>query len=151
MSCKTLGRIPGISWVTPAATCIGATRSCRVSTGVSYTRVFMYPQKWSPMVSGQVIEGSRLLRLHVQSICCQRCHWSGDTSRSYGTNTTNSWSHPWYAGNVSKSSTLYRMIQNKRATNLNAKMTSAYKILPHPDKYPWCVLNNIIGSYNSGN
>ena len=34
------------------------------------------------------------------------------------------------------------------ATNLNAKMTSAYKILPHPHKYPWCVLNNIIGSYN---
>ena len=28
------------------------------------------------------------------------------------------------------------------ATNFNARMTSAYKILPHPDKYPWCVLNN---------
>ena len=37
------------------------------------------------------------------------------------------------------------------ATNLNANMTSARKILPHSDKYPWCVLNNIIGSYNSGN
>ena len=28
------------------------------------------------------------------------------------------------------------------ATNLNASMTSAYMILPHPAKYPWCVLNN---------
>ena len=28
------------------------------------------------------------------------------------------------------------------ATNLNANMTSAYKILAHPDTYPWCVLNN---------
>ena len=37
------------------------------------------------------------------------------------------------------------------ATNLNASMTSAYKILPHPDKYPWCVLNNMIYSYYSGN
>ena len=37
------------------------------------------------------------------------------------------------------------------ATNLKANMTSAYKILPHSDKYPWCVLNNIIGSYYSGN
>ena len=37
------------------------------------------------------------------------------------------------------------------ATNLNAEMTSTYKILPHPDRYPWCVLNNIIDSYYSGN
>ena len=28
------------------------------------------------------------------------------------------------------------------ATNLNASMTSAYKNLPHPDKYPWCDLKN---------
>ena len=28
------------------------------------------------------------------------------------------------------------------ATNFNASMTSMYKILPRPDKYPWCVLNN---------
>ena len=32
------------------------------------------------------------------------------------------------------------------ATKLNANMTSAYS-----DKYPWCVLNNIIGCYYSGN
>ena len=37
------------------------------------------------------------------------------------------------------------------ATNLNAKMKSTYKILPHPDKYPCVVLNNIIGSCNSVN
>ena len=36
------------------------------------------------------------------------------------------------------------------ATNLNANMTSAYTILPHSEKYPWCVLN-IIGSYYSSN
>ena len=28
------------------------------------------------------------------------------------------------------------------ATNLNASLTSMYKILPHPDEYPWCVWNN---------
>ena len=28
------------------------------------------------------------------------------------------------------------------ATNLNASMASAYKILPHTNKYPWCGLNN---------
>ena len=37
------------------------------------------------------------------------------------------------------------------ATNLYANMTSAYKILPHSEKYPGCVLNKIIGSYYSGN
>ena len=37
------------------------------------------------------------------------------------------------------------------ATNLNVNMTLAYKILPHPDKYPRFVLKNIKGSYNSGN
>ena len=36
------------------------------------------------------------------------------------------------------------------ATNLNENMKSTYHILPHSDKYPWCVLNNIIGSYYSG-
>ena len=28
------------------------------------------------------------------------------------------------------------------ATKLNASMTSAYKIMPQSDKYPWCGLNN---------
>ena len=32
MPCRTLGKIPGISWTTPAGTCICATRSCCVST-----------------------------------------------------------------------------------------------------------------------
>ena len=36
-------------------------------------------------------------------------------------------------------------------TTLNANMTSACKVLPHSNKYPWCILNNIIGSYYSGN
>ena len=37
------------------------------------------------------------------------------------------------------------------ATNLNADMISAYKILLHSDKIPWFALNNIIDSYYSGN
>ena len=28
------------------------------------------------------------------------------------------------------------------ATNVNASMTSEYKILQYPDKYAWCVLSN---------
>ena len=45
MSCRIVGKIPGVSQLILSATCIRATRSC-VSTRVSYTRVFMYPQKW---------------------------------------------------------------------------------------------------------
>ena len=44
ISFRTLGKIPGM---TPAATCNPVTGSC-VSTGVSYTRVSMYPQKCKP-------------------------------------------------------------------------------------------------------
>ena len=46
----------------------------------------------NPMVSCQVSEGARLLGLHIQSICCKRCHSSGDT-RFCGTNTNSSWSN----------------------------------------------------------
>ena len=82
---------------------ISVTRSCCVSTGVSYTWVFMYPPRnGNPMVSGQLSERVRLLHLHVQSICCQRCRSNRDTTRSCGMTTSSS--HPWYAGNLSKSS-----------------------------------------------
>ena len=81
MSCRTLRKISGMSRMTPAATCIRTTRYC-VSTGVSYTRIFMYPQKWK---SNGVRSGERG-GLHVQSICYQRYHSSGDTTRSCGTN-----------------------------------------------------------------
>ena len=47
MSCPTLGKIPGISRITAAFTCIHAALSFCVSMLVSYTRVFMYPQKWN--------------------------------------------------------------------------------------------------------
>ena len=46
---------------------------------------------------------------------------------------------------------ILQQILKLTATNLNASLTSAYKILPHPDKYPCSVLNNITGSYNSDN
>ena len=56
MSCRTLRKIPGISRKTPAAIFIRATRSCCISTGVPYTRVFMYHQKWK---SNGVTTGER--------------------------------------------------------------------------------------------
>ena len=68
------------------------------------SRHWCTPRNGNPMVSGQVSEGARLLSLHIQSIHCQRYHSSGDTRRSCGTNTSSSWSHPWYDGNLSKSS-----------------------------------------------
>ena len=68
------------------------------------TRIFMHPRNGNPMVPGQVSEGARLLGLHVPSICCQKCHSSGDTTSSCGTNEIKSWSHQWYAENVSKRS-----------------------------------------------
>ena len=65
-------RAANVSWMTPAAICIRATRSCCVSTGVSNTRVFMYPQKWKTNGVRSGEQGGRLFGLHVQSICCQK-------------------------------------------------------------------------------
>ena len=59
-----------------------------------------------------------------------------------------------YGSKLDKMNVSFRFLQQllkMMATNLNASMTSVYKILPHHDKYPWCVLDNIIDSYYSGN
>ena len=79
---------------------INSTRSCCVSTGVSYTEISCTLRNGNPMVSVQVSEGAKVVDLHIQSICYLSCH----STRSYGMNTSSSWSHPWYAGNMSKSS-----------------------------------------------
>ena len=71
------------------------------------------PRNGNPMVSGQVSAGNRLLGLLVQTIFCQRCHSSGGTARSCGTNTSNSCSHPWNAGNLSKSSAWHNQAIHK--------------------------------------
>ena len=62
------------------------TRSCCGSTGVSYTKVFMFPRNLNLMLSCQVSERARLLSLYVQSIRFLRCHTTGDPGRSCGTN-----------------------------------------------------------------
>ena len=51
-----------------------------------------------------------------------------------------------YIDTINVSFCILQQLLKLTATNLNVKMTSMYKILPHHDKYPWCVLNNIIGS-----
>ena len=37
---------------------------------------------------------------------------------------------------------MYHFASNISCSNWQPPTSSAYKILPHPDKYPWCVLNN---------
>ena len=64
---RTLGKIPGISWMAPVATFICATRSCCLPTWAGFSCT---PRNGNPMVSGQVSSGPKLLGLHVQSICC---------------------------------------------------------------------------------
>ena len=87
MSCRTLGKIPSISRMTPAATRIVPQNL--LSPRESRTLRFSYiPINGNPIVSGHVSAGGRLLDLYVQSICCQKCNSSGDTTRSCGTNTT---------------------------------------------------------------
>ena len=85
---------------------IRVTRSCCVSAGVSTSGFSCTSRNENPIVSGQVSEEARLLGLHFQSICCQRCHSSGDTTRSCGTNTSSSWSYPGYSGNTQNVSNL---------------------------------------------
>ena len=47
-----------------------------------------------------------------------------------------------YIDRINVSFCMLQQLLKLTATNVNASMTSEYKILPHPDKYTCCLLNN---------
>ena len=55
-----------------------------------------------------------------------------------------------YIDKINVSFCILQNLLKLTATNLNASIASAYKILPHPGKYSWCVLNNCLHGPHRG-
>ena len=112
MSCQTLGKILALSRMTPAATCIRATRSSCVPREPQTPGFSCTPRHGNSMVSGSGERGGQAIG-PPRPIRFQRCHSTGDNRRSCGTNTSSSWSHPLYARNLSKSSARHNQAIHK--------------------------------------